>query len=228
VTTRHLTIGMLTIAAALAGAGCGGDDKPKKPEKKAAAAGRLDDLIKDLGAEGKLAQQIGCSITAPTMLEAVHKSEDDLADTEYSSEPPSSGPHLADWGAWGFYTEPVADGHAIHHLEHGGVMLWYGKDAFTPEQLSLIRDEVLDKDEKWVVTPREDLDGFATASWGTLMSCPTESVAKLKQPEQLQSLLDTWFENVESKQTPAEAEIPAWAGAVTEPEPERDISTPSP
>ncbi|MDO8503966.1 MAG: DUF3105 domain-containing protein [bacterium] len=44
---------------------------------------------------------------------------------EYNSNPPTSGNHYADPTRVGVYTNPVSDGHLIHSLEHGYVILSY-------------------------------------------------------------------------------------------------------
>lgn len=44
---------------------------------------------------------------------------------EYNSNPPTSGAHFADWTRWGVLSKPVSDGHLVHSLEHGYVILSY-------------------------------------------------------------------------------------------------------
>lgn len=44
---------------------------------------------------------------------------------EYNSNPPTSGNHYADWTRAGVYTNPISDGHLVHSLEHGYVILSY-------------------------------------------------------------------------------------------------------
>lgn len=41
----------------------------------------------------------------------------------YPSYPPTSGTHWDSPATWGFHTEPVDDGAAVHNLEHGGVVV---------------------------------------------------------------------------------------------------------
>ena len=216
---------MLCCSAVLLGVGCG-KSSSSKPEKKQAASSRLDQLLKDLGDQADVAKEAGCTITTPRMLEATHKNAQDIADIHYSSDPPSSGPHMVDWAAWGFYDKPVKNAYVVHNLEHGGVALWYG-DGVSDTHKKLIRDSVLDQDEKWIVSPLKGLDGIVTSSWGTRMECPGDALGTLP-PDALQKLLDTWFQKTQSTQTEKEADIPAYAGAMSGPKPDRDISTPSP
>lgn len=44
---------------------------------------------------------------------------------EYNSNPPTSGPHYAAWTRAGVYEKPVSDGHLVHSLEHGYVIISY-------------------------------------------------------------------------------------------------------
>ena len=47
---------------------------------------------------------------------------------EYRNYPPSSGPHYPAPYNWGLYTEEVPEGHFVHNLEHGGVVILYKCD----------------------------------------------------------------------------------------------------
>lgn len=44
---------------------------------------------------------------------------------DYNSNPPTSGPHYADWVRSGIYTEPKDDRNLVHSLEHGYVIMSY-------------------------------------------------------------------------------------------------------
>lgn len=44
---------------------------------------------------------------------------------DYNSNPPTSGSHYGDWTKAGVYGKPVSDGHLVHSLEHGYVILSY-------------------------------------------------------------------------------------------------------
>lgn len=48
----------------------------------------------------------------------------------YNSNPPTSGPHYADWTRAGIYENPISDGHLIHALEHGYVIVSYNCEKF--------------------------------------------------------------------------------------------------
>lgn len=54
-----------------------------------------------------------------------HVSADEVANTIYKSNPPTSGPHLPTWVKPGIYTQPQSEGELIHSLEHGYVIISY-------------------------------------------------------------------------------------------------------
>lgn len=47
---------------------------------------------------------------------------------EYEMSPPAGGEHNQMWQDCGVYTEPIADMHAVHSLEHGAVWVTYDPD----------------------------------------------------------------------------------------------------
>jgi hypothetical protein len=53
-------------------------------------------------------------------------------DFEYSSFPPTSGPHHPLTAIWNPYEEPVPQLRLVHNLEHGGVAVQYGSEV--PQQ----------------------------------------------------------------------------------------------
>ena len=48
---------------------------------------------------------------------------------KWNSDPPTSGPHFGQTAVWGSYDEPVPLVQTTHNLEHGGVVILYGKDV---------------------------------------------------------------------------------------------------
>ena len=46
---------------------------------------------------------------------------------KYNTEPPTSGYHNPQTIVWGFYDEPVARLRTVHNLEHGGIVIHYGR-----------------------------------------------------------------------------------------------------
>jgi hypothetical protein len=79
----------------------------------------------------------GCTFKTVNGGEAGHVS--DLgAKIKYSTNPPSTGRHFESPAVWDFYTDDaVAPIQAVHNLEHGGIVIWWGEKvpASTVEQL---------------------------------------------------------------------------------------------
>lgn len=69
----------------------------------------------------------------------------DIAGVEYSSNPPSSGPHFAIWAKKGVYDRLISDGYFIHSLEHGYVVISY--DCTKPLAVNSFVSSVLAHDE---------------------------------------------------------------------------------
>jgi hypothetical protein len=60
--------------------------------------------------------------------------------TEYKSNPPTSGPHYEDWVKSGIFDRPQDDRYLVHALEHGYIIMSYNcsiKTSFIP---NLIKD----------------------------------------------------------------------------------------
>ena len=82
---------------------------------------------------------------------------------EYSSNPPSSGPHYSNTIRGGFYNTPVEDQFVIHNLEHGDIWIAYKPDI-SVKALNLIKDFA---GTFVIVSPRENnVDDIAVVSWG--------------------------------------------------------------
>jgi hypothetical protein len=48
---------------------------------------------------------------------------------KYNTFPPTTGPHFPSPPVWDFYDAPIEQFRLIHNLEHGGVVIQYGKDV---------------------------------------------------------------------------------------------------
>jgi hypothetical protein len=219
------------LCGALAAGGCGtGKVKQATPTKEPSGPREVTKLTADpklaeaLGARTVRAfEDHGCLMGTQPLEEAVHV--DSADDLDHRSFPPTSGRHFPDWAPWGLYDEPVPDGYAVHNLEHGGVVVWLG-EGVTDAQRDAIAD-LLDDGEKWLVAPRDDLEGLFTAAWGAGAYCPTSALERL-DPKQLATALDGWYDAMNSTGSPAEKDLPAYAGAMKEPVPAKDISKDTP
>jgi len=119
----------------------------------------------------------------------------------------------------------VPDGFVTHDLEHGEVAVWLGTKV-SKAQEKLV-GEIPKDEEKWIVAPRADLDGLFAAAWAKGLSCPPAALEQLTD-DQLEDGLKTWYSTVVSTGSEAEKDIPAYAGAMKEPTPTRDISVAAP
>jgi len=85
--------------------------------------------------------------------------------SEYSSNPPTSGPHYSNPAVAKFYKQELPDGQMIHNLEHGNIWI-----SFNPE----ISEENVKKLKRLsagnvIVTPRPSNDtDVAVAAWERL------------------------------------------------------------
>lgn len=103
-------------------------------------------------------------------------------EVKYNSNPPTSGPHYADWIKAGVYSEPKDDRNLVHSLEHGYVIMSYkcsvdqirseASESAKPEDQCQQRQDqlkqVYDKKggRKLIVIPRADLEtNFALTAW---------------------------------------------------------------
>jgi Protein of unknown function (DUF3105) len=73
----------------------------------------------------------------------------------YETFPASSGVHNPTTSIWGDYRVPVDPRQAVHNLEHGGVVIWYGPDISAADRAAL--DTFYDEDENGlIITPIPD------------------------------------------------------------------------
>jgi len=84
---------------------------------------------------------------------------------EYTSNPPTSGPHYAQTARSGFREDIISDQNIIHNLEHGDVWI-----AYHPRLSSVIKDELKQFGAaKVIIAPREENEtDIAVAAWGRL------------------------------------------------------------
>jgi hypothetical protein len=229
---RSISSTSVLLIAAFVAAGCGGDSGSDSKdsgdagpvEVRAATQPTADeDLTDALGDDAKVLTDAGCAFGTYELEDPEHVDAGD--DLDSGTFPPTSGRHFGDWAPFGLYDEPVDDGYAVHNLEHGGVAVWLGTevDDATADAIA----ELLDDEEKWLVAPREDLEGLFSAAWGAGLTCPPAALDKLGASSTADAL-DAWYEVVESTGSEAEKDVPAYAGAMKEPTPERDISTEAP
>lgn len=80
---------------------------------------------------------------------------------------PAGGPHYPTPLRQGIYEAPVADGNAIHSLEHGMVWISYLPDELSAEELDTLTDIASDFDRDVLMSPRlENSSPVIVVSWG--------------------------------------------------------------
>jgi hypothetical protein len=77
-------------------------------------------------ASGGLINTSSCTEQEFPGLKPQHLNNPD-AKVEYNSFPPSSGPHYAQPAPWNLYPDSVKQTILVHNLEHGGIVVQYGK-----------------------------------------------------------------------------------------------------
>ena len=98
----------------------------------------------------------------------------DISQVAYNSNPPTSGPHYAEWTKRGMYEEEIEDGYLIHSLEHGYVIVSYKCEG----ECEQLKSELKNFYEKYktrrlIVVPRADLKTqVAMTAWGRLEVLP--------------------------------------------------------
>jgi Protein of unknown function (DUF3105) len=92
----------------------------------------------------------------------------------YTVDPPAGGDHDPMPSPAGFYDrgDVPSDGHLVHSLEHGFVVVWYRPGAVAPSTLDGLRD--LAGRRRWVlVAPRSSMPTpLAATAWHRRLLCP--------------------------------------------------------
>jgi hypothetical protein len=140
------------------------------------------------GAPGaRSAEPPALTVALRTSLEQDGCRADDLADpgrahipaASYAVDPPAGGDHDPLPASAGFYgaTDVPADGHLVHALEHGFVIVWFRPAATPPATLDGLHD--LARRDRWVlVAPRPSMAAaLAATSWHRRLLCPDGAVA---------------------------------------------------
>lgn len=108
--------------------------------------------------------EANAEVKVPVMEDSGHRA--DVSDVIYNSNPPTSGPHFADWHRdWAFYDEEQPIGGLVHNMEHGGIVLFYD-----PEIDEVLKDELrdyVDDTFKIIASPRDGMEApVVLVAWG--------------------------------------------------------------
>jgi hypothetical protein len=78
----------------------------------------------------------GKFVPLPADPEGQHMSDPNQR-VRYGTFPASSGTHNPTTSIWGNYRVPVDPRQAVHNLEHGGIVIWYGPDISAADRAAL-------------------------------------------------------------------------------------------
>lgn len=109
---------------------------------------------------------------------AAHDEDTDRTHTQDASDveshdggPPARGPHFATAQRVGVYQNPVADGNAIHSLEHGVVWIAYNPTLIQSDVVRALEDLGRDYGVDTIVSPRpENTAPISATSWGQILN----------------------------------------------------------
>jgi hypothetical protein len=110
----------------------------------------------------------GCTFqTFKGLPASVHISDPEATPKQWNSFPPTSGPHYGQWVIWGDYDEPVRLTESVHNLEHGGIVIYYGRDV-SSEQIEQLRRFYRDDPTAMLLAPLPRLgDKIALTAWNS-------------------------------------------------------------
>jgi hypothetical protein len=108
----------------------------------------------------------GCTFKeVPALAAGVHVANPDKTPKEWNTFPPTSGPHYGQPVIWGDYEEPVRLTQSVHNLEHGGIVIFYGKDV-SQAQIDQLRRFYRDDPAAMLLAPLPRLaDKIALTAW---------------------------------------------------------------
>jgi len=175
-------------------------------------------LLRDGESESQSVQQAmqaaGCTFRDVKALEGVHISDPEATPEEWNTSPPTSGPHFGQWVIWGEYDDPVRPAEAVHNLEHGGIVMYYGDDV-PEDQVTALRSFYRSDPAAMLLSPLPSLnDQIALTAWhapdagegnldtarGILAQCPRFD------EDAFETFRDAYrFEGPESPQIPRES-----------------------
>lgn len=114
-------------------------------------------------------EQQGCTVDTLS-----DKGQKHVPAATYSVDPPAGGDHDSKPSPAGFYDigNVPADGHLVHSLEHGFVIVWYRPMGLADGRLNELRG--LADRHRWVlVAPRLTMTTpFAATAWHRRLLCP--------------------------------------------------------
>jgi hypothetical protein len=99
---------------------------------------------------------------------------------DYPQNPPAGGPHNAVWQNCGVYTEPLANEHAVHSLEHGAVWITY-QPELPASQVQTLQD-ITRRSSHRLLSPYPGIDSpIILSAWGFQLRLESADDPRLNQ-----------------------------------------------
>jgi hypothetical protein len=111
-------------------------------------------------------REAGCTYREiPARAPGLHIADADARPEEWTSIPPTSGPHFGTPAIFNMYDEPIQLARGLHNLEHGGITIYYGDDV-PDEQVDELRRFYRGDPVGLLLAPLPELnDKIALAAW---------------------------------------------------------------
>lgn len=104
-----------------------------------------------------------------------------VSDSEYNSNPPTSGSHWVGVAGPGIKDSSVADELVLHSMEHGAVVVWY-REGLDQNEVDRIKKAFQGSSGKKIMLARKNLDvPVALTSWSYLLKLETVDELKIKE-----------------------------------------------
>jgi hypothetical protein len=144
--------------------------------------------------DGAMRLDAPCLVTVetPPLLDSPHVS--DGVPVQYSSNPPSSGPHYNVWAAFQEYDKPIDRRYLVHSMEHGAVVVFYKcagpgtcpEVAAAREAAAALPNDPMCAGEasrvRVIIVPDPQIDvPLAAAAWGWVYKAACVDAPTLKQ-----------------------------------------------
>lgn len=98
----------------------------------------------------------GCTLNTFPVLPGTHVRTLE-ARVKWNSWPPTSGPHYQSPAPWNFYDQALNPRISLHNLEHGGIVIFYGKNV-PASQVSELRNFWQESPNAMLIAPTPSLD----------------------------------------------------------------------
>jgi hypothetical protein len=97
----------------------------------------------------------------------LHIQSESTPHVPYSTDPPTSGPHLPYIAPWGIHTTPIPTELQVHNLEDGGVMVQYNCEC--PELVAKLKALVQRYERQVILAPYPGIKSrIALTAWGRI------------------------------------------------------------